>query len=357
MGVRPRSAGRSLQGLALLAGLAVLALIAPTGAAADAQPRIVGGTTASISQFPWQAAVVFSPSKASGNAHQRQFCGGSLLTSRIVMTAAHCVYDTDPDCGLLCSTSAAHLDPDDVDAVLGRTTLSNTGEGAELGVIGVSYDSHYQPDTGTLDVPSYDVAFLVLGAASGQQPIKIARPDESGLWAPGSPEAVSGWGVTSPSATSTQDTLRAAGVNIDDDASCGSPAVYAGSFNSATMLCAGNLAGGADACYGDSGGPLQAPLSSGGYRQVGVVSWGVSCGTANKPGVYTRVAGSTMASLIQADVAQLESAFGLPAEGIYAGPTKAQLRAAKKALKKCKRIHNKKKRRRCKKKVHAKLHV
>ena len=357
MGDRRTLAGRSLHGLAMVAGLVVLALVAPSGAAADAQPRIVGGTTASISQFPWQAAVVFAPSKASGNAHQRQFCGGSLLTSRIVMTAGHCVYDTDPDCGLLCSTDAAHLDPTDVDVVLGRTTLSDATQGSELGVIGVSYESHYAPDTGTLHVPSYDVAFLVLGSPSSQQPIKIARPDESGLWAPGSPEAVSGWGVTSPSATSTQDTLRAAGVNVDDDSTCGSPVVYGGSFNSATMLCAGNLAGGADACYGDSGGPLQAPLPSGGYRQVGVVSWGVSCGTANKPGVYTRVAGSTMAPLIQADVAQLEKSFGLPAEGIYAGPTKAQVRTAKKALKKCKRIHSKKKRRRCKKKVHAKLHV
>ena len=348
---------RLSHGVALFAVLAVLALIAPTGAAADAQPRIVGGTTASISQFPWQAAVVFSPSKVSGNAHQRQFCGGSLLTSRIVMTAGHCVYDTDPDCGLLCSTSAAHLDPSDVDVVLGRTTLSDASQGAELGVIGVSYDSHFTPDTGTLGVPSYDVAFLVLGAASSQPPIKIARADESGLWAPGSPEAVSGWGVTSPSATSTQDTLRAAGVSVIDDSTCGSPAVYAGSFNSATMLCAGNLSGGADACYGDSGGPLQAPLPSGGYRQVGVVSWGVGCGTVNKPGVYTRVAGSTMAPLIQADVSQLESSFGLPAEGIFAGPTQAQLRAAKKALKKCKRIRNKKKRRRCKKRVHAKLQI
>lgn len=345
---------RRRHGLALLAALAALALAAPAGAAADAQPRVVGGVAASISQFPWQAAVVFSPAKENGNAHQRQFCGGSLLTSRIVITAGHCVYDTDPDCLLLCSTSDAHLDPEDVDVVLGRTTLSDSSQGGEYGVIGVSYDSHYQPDTGSLGVPSNDVAFLVLGGSSSQQEIKVARSDEAGLWAAGAPVAVSGWGVTSQSATSTQDTLRAAGVNVISDSTCASGPVYGGSFNPATMLCAGNLAGGVDACYGDSGGPLQAPLADGGYRLVGVTSWGDGCAAPNKPGVFTRVAGPAMVSLVQSDVSSLEATYGLPAESIFA-PTRAQVRAAKKALKKCKRIHNKKKRLRCKRRAKAKL--
>ena len=86
----------------MLGVLTALALLVPATASAQSdgsvQPRIVGGQQVSISQYPWQAAVVFSPSKVGGNAHERQFCGGSLVTSRIVITAAHCVFDTDPDC-------------------------------------------------------------------------------------------------------------------------------------------------------------------------------------------------------------------------------------------------------------------
>lgn len=128
--------------LLLVGALAGCALLAPANALAQSgglvQPKIVGGSTASVSTYPWQAAVVISPDKASGNAHNRQFCGGSLLTSRIVITAGHCVANTDPDCTSLCTSETpvclnlpsatedgtCELDPNDVDVVLGRSTLS-----------------------------------------------------------------------------------------------------------------------------------------------------------------------------------------------------------------------------------------
>jgi len=352
--------------LLLLAALAVGALLAPAIASADVQPRIVDGSTASIDQYPWQAAVVFSPSKESGNAQKRQFCGGSLLTSRIVITAAHCVYGTDPDCGLFCSATARRLDPDDVDVVLGRTTLSDTSQGAEVGVTAVKFQSNYEPNYQGDGVPRYDAAYLVLSSASTQTPIKIAGTDEGALWDAGSPADISGWGTTSESpSANTVDTLRAATVQVIDDSTCGSDSVYGSDFDPATMVCAGFLSGGADTCFGDSGGPLQAPIGGGGYRLVGITGWGEGCGEPNAPGVYTRVAGSTMRSLIQSDVSTLQSAYGLPAETIFGGggqplatspPPSGAILGAKssKSLKKCKRIHNKKKRRRCIKKHKAK---
>ena len=357
--------------LFLPATLAALALMAPASAIAQsggsAEPRIVGGSTASVSTYPWQAAVVDSTAQSpSRNAHQPQFCGGSLLTSRIVVTAAHCVADTDPDCSVTCAISdpggdgTAKLDPNDVDVILGRSTLTDTSQGGEYAVTAVvprsNYNGNYQGD----GVPRYDVAYLVLAAPSGQTPIKIAGTDEGALWDPDSAVEISGWGTTSESAPDTENTMRAATVGVIPDATCGSGAVYGSDFDPATMLCAGYVSGGVDTCYGDSGGPLEAPLQSGGYRLVGITGWGDGCAQANAPGVYTRVAGPTMRSLIQSDVSSLDSLYGLPAESIFgaggqplSGAPPVSAASPAKARKKCRRLHSRKKRRRCVKRVKA----
>lgn len=53
-------------------------------------------------------------------------------------------------------------------------------------------------------------------------------------------------------------------------------------------MCASNLVEGSDACQGDSGGPIFQQRD--GFSIIlGVVSFGVSCGT-ELPGVYTRIA-------------------------------------------------------------------
>jgi trypsin len=356
--------------LSALGAVAALALLVPATASAQdkgtVQPKIVGGSPVSISQYPWQAAVAWSPSKVSGTAHDRQFCGGSLLTSRIVITAAHCVFDTDPDCfGLTCGTlhpvcnavtdpppgdGTCRLDADDVDAVLGRTQLSQPG-GAEVSVIGTSLRSNYEPNFQGDGVPRFDVGYLVLSQASSQPPIKIARTDEAGLWAPGSPVDISGWGLRGESAADTEDSLRATTVNIVDDPSCS--AAYGSDFDPGTMVCA--AAAGRDTCSGDSGGPLQASIGAGSYRLVGITGWGEGCAEPGFPGVYTRVADPAMAALVQSDVSALESEFGLPAEGIFGTPTPTTKQSTAHPFAKCKRIHNKKKRKRCIKKVRKKL--
>jgi secreted trypsin-like serine protease len=325
------------------------------------QPKIVGGSTTTISQYPWQAALVFSPAEEPGNAHDRQFCGGSLVTSRIVITAAHCVFG---------------MSSSEVDVVLGRTTLSHS-DGVEIPAQALSYRSNYNhpPEFSNIP-PRNDVGYVVLAQPSAQARIQIAGSGEESLWAPGATERITGWGCTSDpndlfgcpfSGNSGTDTLRHATVPIVSDSSCGSAGVYGGEFDASTMICAGFLSGGVDTCNGDSGGPLEAPVG-GGYRLVGITSWGEGCAKANAPGVYTRVAGSAIRPSVATDVCALESGNGLGHESVIAGTAAGSACGstagvtAKQAKKKkrhpfakCKRIHNKKKRRHCVKKVKRKL--
>ncbi|XP_053434515.1 serine protease 55 [Nycticebus coucang] len=57
------------------------------------------------------------------------------------------------------------------------------------------------------------------------------------------------------------------------------------------MLCAGYKNESYDACQGDSGGPLVCTPEPGGtWYQVGIISWGRSCGRKNTSGIYTALA-------------------------------------------------------------------
>lgn len=283
-----------------LAGLAGLALALPATSSGDASPRIVGGSTTTAANHPWQSALVINDAKFAGSDFARFLCGGSLITQRIVLTAAHCVVGTDPDPG-----DSTDLDADDVDVIVGRTTLTGSG-GDELGVVGTYVTSAYSAAT-----MQNDFAYIVLAAPSTQSRIDIADRNDGPAWQVNAATRVSGYGATSQGGPRS-DTLKVATVPIISDTTCADPGVYGSAIFRDSMICAGFLAGGIDACQGDSGGPLQTAFGPPATRLVGIVSFGSGCAQPNSPGVYTRVAQNPICSVVVANLAQIEDLEGIP---------------------------------------------
>jgi secreted trypsin-like serine protease len=204
-----------------VAATAVVSLLA--SAAAEVSPRIVGGNTTTAGKYPWQAALV-QDETYGGDDFDRMFCGGELIHPYIVMTAAHCVYDTDFDFPYQCPNvpplgdpNGCRLDTDDVDVILGRTTLSGSG-GSEHDAKAIYVNRDYDPDT-----QGHDTAFIVLSTKAPQMRILLAGPDERALWDVGRTQSVTGYGNTSDSfpLDSASDTLKAAMVPVIADSTCG----------------------------------------------------------------------------------------------------------------------------------------
>ncbi|MHA6805270.1 S1 family peptidase [Salinifilum ghardaiensis] len=253
------SAAAVVSGSIAAAGIAGTAHAAPEQPAAAASsaaaqaPPIVGGEPAPIAASPW---VVYL-SDGQGN----QFCGGTLVRSNKVVTAAHCVE----------GESAGS-----VEVVSGRAD-KNTDAGTVSEVTSVwTHPSYRNPQAGA------DIAVLTLAGELRQPTLDLAAPQDEQLYAPGTPATVYGWGTTSEGGQSS-DVLRSAEVPLVGDEKCG--AAYGGDFDASAMVCAGLPEGGVDSCQGDSGGPLVA-----GDRLVGIVSWGNGCARPGSPGVYTRTA-------------------------------------------------------------------
>jgi len=227
---------------------------------AEAQPRIVGGTTADADAYPWMVGIT----RTGFDSESGNFCGGSLIAPRWVLTAAHCVDDATPN---------------EIYAVIGRADLRGTeGETRKIDRIVV------HPDYGRTDVP--DIALLRLSTASSKQPVSLV-PAGSGLASPGTLATVIGWGAVAEDGYGTR-RLRETQIPIIGSVSCAR--AYGGGVDAALEICAGVEQGGRDACQGDSGGPLFVESNQrGDFFQAGVVSWGQGCAQPGFPGVYARV--------------------------------------------------------------------
>ncbi|KAK1942587.1 Transmembrane protease serine 9 [Phytophthora citrophthora] len=205
--------------------------------------RIYGGTPVDAVKYPYIAQLNINKEGSSF------LCGGTLITSQFVVTAAHCV-DTF-DTGMTIS------------ATLGSVVKTVS-----------SYTIHPYYNAATHD---NDVAVLKLQTTVTIKGIPLAKADGSDNKV-GAAANVWGWGVTKNGQPST--ILEEVPVKIISNNDC-SPSYAGDSVITKGMMCAWGGKG-KDACQGDSGGPL---FSN--NVLVGVVSFGLGCGEV--PGVYTRV--------------------------------------------------------------------
>ncbi|XP_008418960.1 coagulation factor IXa isoform X2 [Poecilia reticulata] len=226
--------------------------------------RIVGGRSVTPGEIPWQVGLIAKPSG-------RLFCGGSILSERWVITAAHCLREA-------AGSFSVRVGEHNTEITEGRE------KDYEL------LEEHPHPRyNATLNIYNHDIALLYL-----KEPISFSaavRPICIGPMAfiedlvkQPSPATVSGWGRTRFMGF-TSNILQKVEVPLVDQTECKKSS---NERITPVMFCAGFYDVAKDACQGDSGGP-HAKSYRDTWFLTGIVSWGEECAKEGKYGVYTRV--------------------------------------------------------------------
>jgi len=220
-----------------------------------ANGRIVGGQETEQHEYPWQVGLV------SRNG-RTPWCGGTLISSTHVLTAAHC---TD---GAAASNIRVLLGEHNIaDSVFNRVDV------AEI-------INHPDYDSRTTD-NDYAILRLSQAVTFTNEVAPACLPADTGATYAGVLATVTGWGTLS-SGGNQPTALQEVDVTVTTNTECNN--AY-GSIT-ANMICAADS--GKDSCQGDSGGPLIA-AENGRQALIGVVSWGRGCAFEGFPGVYARV--------------------------------------------------------------------
>lgn len=270
--------------VAVLALLAMPAgvLVAPAAAVNTPSP-IIGGTEVDITDIPWQVGLISA--NGGPTLWDAQFCGGTVLNARWVVTAAHCLVDNN----------GRVSKPKEIKIIAGVDDLDVSRGANEYRVSTIAVSPGYE---GGIN----DIALLQISGQfdlnnPGIEPASLPLAlDGDVIPALGTDIVVSGWGEQEAYEEGNYPTvLRGATLDVlsaplSDD--CGS--YEPSDWNYRYEMCVGVTEGGRDTCQGDSGGPYVATLDGDGDgipepTLMGVTSWGDGCAWAGRPGFASRV--------------------------------------------------------------------
>ncbi|KAK0181221.1 hypothetical protein PV327_003523 [Microctonus hyperodae] len=218
--------------------------------------RIVNGEDAQSGEIPYQVSL-----QTWYNFH---FCGGAVLTKNYVITAAHCVVD---------------IAFNDIKIIAGSTNLNDPQSTHAVEKIIIHED--YTPD----DSWRNDIALIKIKSEFNISSILnyVSLPFLHQKIPAGSIAIVSGWGRLWQNGPSMS-ILQKAQVFIASQEYCENINAKEGLTVHSSHICAIAHTTETGSCHGDSGGPLTVD-----GKLVGLVSWGVECGSTKYPTVYTRV--------------------------------------------------------------------
>ncbi|XP_055748569.1 elastase 2 like [Salvelinus fontinalis] len=225
--------------------------------------RVVGGEDVRPNSWPWQISLQYDR-----DGEWRHTCGGTLISSEWVLTAAHCI-----------SSRTYRVN-------LGKHNLAETEEGSlAVGVAKIIVHEKWNP----LFIRN-DIALIKLETpVTFTDSIMAACLPEAGFILPHNESCyVTGWGRT-VTGGALPDILQQALLPVVDHATC-SQNDWWGFQVKDTMVCAGGD-GIVSGCNGDSGGPLNCQNADGAWEVHGIVSFGsgLSCNFRKKPTVFTQV--------------------------------------------------------------------
>jgi len=228
-------------------------------------------------ELPWTIAILL---KSTPDAHAFQ-CGGSLIHPQVVLTTAHCVYQTDPKELLI---RAGEWD---------TRTKNEAVSHQDVYVQEVVTHQHYNAKSLKNDVA---LLFLIKEVILLDNVGLICLPPQ-GLNVDNIQCTVSGWGKNAFKKGQYSSILKKVDLPIIEKTQCQEALrkTRLGPFYNLhdSFVCAGGEKN-KDTCKGDGGSPLVCPIlnadgsKNGRYFQMGMVSWGIGCGDET-PAVYTNV--------------------------------------------------------------------